>query len=69
MPPNKVPDRIIVHSKDVENITGLSERSARRLLETIRKRLGKPKHAFVTLYDFCWHTTIEEHLVREYLKF
>ena len=69
MPVNKVPDRIIIHSKDVENITGLSERSARRMLEIIKKRLGKPRHALVTIQEFCWHTTIDENLVQEFLRF
>ena len=69
MPVNKVPDRIIIHSRDVENITGYSERSARRLLQTIRKRLGKPRHALITIQEFCWHTTIEEELVKQFLKF
>lgn len=69
MPPKRMPQRIVVHSKDVENITGLMPRSARRLLQSIRERAGKPKGAFVTVREFCSFTGIDEELLKDYLCF
>jgi len=64
-----MPVRIVVHSKDVENITGLMPRTARNLLQKIRQKAGKPKGALVTVKDFCSYTGIDEELVKDYLSF
>ena len=69
MPLQKMPLRIVVHSKDVENITGLMPRTSRKLLQSIREKMGKPKGALVTVKDFCSYTGIEEELVKDYLRF
>jgi len=65
----KMPIRIIVHSKDVENITGYMPRTARKLLQTIRNVFGKPKSALVTVREFCMYTGIEEELVKDFLRY
>lgn len=63
----KMPKRIVVYAKDVENITGRKPRTARKLLEEIRKKFGKSKDQFVTVREFSCYTGIEEDLVREFL--
>lgn len=68
MPVKKIPIRIVVHSKDVENITGLMPRTARKLLQSIRQAFGKPKGSLVTSREFCYYTGIEEELVQDFLK-
>jgi hypothetical protein len=65
--PQKMPKRIVVYPKDVENITGRRERAARKVLQKIRKAFGKEKDAFVTVREFSLYTGIEEELVREFL--
>ena len=65
---NKLPLRIVVHSKDIENITGYMPRTARKLLQSIREAFGKQKGSFVTTKEFCLYTGIEEDLVRDFLK-
>ena len=65
---NKIPSRIVVHSKDVENITGISHRAACRLLQLLRLALGKPKGAFITIKEFSAYTGIDENLLKEFLK-
>jgi hypothetical protein len=69
MPVNKVPARIVVHSKDVENITGLTPRTSRKLLQAIRKACSKPNRSLVTCKEFCGYTGIGEDLVKDFLKF
>lgn len=63
----RIPTRIIVYPKDVENITGRKDRTARTLLQNIRKAFGKQKHQFITIREFCAYTGIDEELVKDYL--
>jgi hypothetical protein len=63
----KMPRRIVIYAKDVENITGRKARTARKLLEKIRESNNKPKDAFVTVREFCLYTGISEEEVRVFL--
>ena len=65
--PKRMPTRVVVYGKDVENMTGKQEHAARRLLQRIRKAFGKPKDGFVTIREFSLYTGIDEDLVREFL--
>lgn len=65
----RMPSRLVVHSKDVQNITGYMPRTARQLLQTIRAVVGKPKSALVSVREFCKYTGLEEDLVKEFLKY
>jgi hypothetical protein len=63
-----VPNRIVIYAKDVMNITGRSERTARKILQQIRVINGKGKSAFVTVGEFCRYAGLEESSVQEFLK-
>lgn len=63
----KMPRRIVIYAKDVENITGRKARTARKLLEKIRESNNKPKDAFVTVREFCLYTGISESEVKEFM--
>ena len=54
--------RLCVYPKDVQRITGKSERWGRMLLEKIRTAMKKADHQFVTIKEFCSYTgfSIEE---------
>lgn len=65
--PKKIPGRVVVYAKDVENITGRRERAARKVLQKVRNAFGKDKDAFVTVREFSLYTGIDEDLVREFL--
>ena len=65
--PQKMPGRIVLYAKDVENITGRKERAARKVLQKVREQFGKPKDGFVTVREFSLYTGIDEDLIREYL--
>ena len=64
----KTPPRVVIYSRDVENITGLRPRTARLVLQNIRKAFGKLKHQVVTIREFCLYLGIEEELVRELIE-
>jgi hypothetical protein len=59
--------RLPIYPKDIELITGRKHRTACTLLQQIRKTLGKAKHQFVTISEFCQYFGLNEDLVREFL--
>jgi hypothetical protein len=65
--PQLVPNRIVIYPKDVQNITGKKERSARKLISDIRIKLGKSKEEFITINDFCNHTGLIKEQVEVFL--
>ncbi|RYY49960.1 MAG: hypothetical protein EOO06_05500 [Chitinophagaceae bacterium] len=64
----QLPTRIVVHARDVENITGYMPRTARKLLQKIRKTFGKPPGAMVTVKEFSAYTGLEESLITSFLR-
>lgn len=46
-------NRFIIYPKDVQLITGRSERYGQNIIAAIKKKLGKQKHQLVTLGEFC----------------
>ena len=59
--------RAVIFPKDIENFSGLTNRTACRMLGNIRNTFGKRKGALITIKEFCEFYTIEESLIREYL--
>lgn len=64
---NTIPNRIVIYPKDVMNITGRRERTARKLLSQIRKKFKKEKGSFVTIEEFCLFTGINPDLIAKFL--
>jgi hypothetical protein len=65
---NVIPNRIVIYTKDVSNITGLRPRAARKLLYLIRQKLGKDRTAFITVQEFSHHTGINEEVIQAFLS-
>lgn len=63
-----VPNRIVIYAKDVMNITGRSERTARKILQQIRQASGKKKGSMVTVAEFCGFTGIDLELIAGFLQ-
>jgi hypothetical protein len=64
---HKVPARVVIYTRDVQNITGVKERTARYVLQRVRLAFGKTQGEFVTIAEFCAVTGIEEETVRSYI--
>jgi ribosomal protein S3 len=64
-----IPQRVIIYTKDVENITGKKNKAARRLLQKVREQSGKTNEELVTIQDFCLATGIPEEIVRPFLVY
>ncbi len=60
--------RLCVYPKDVQRITGKSERYGRIILQKIKKHYGKEKHQFVSLEEFCLFTGLQTSEVEKYLN-
>lgn len=58
--------KLIIDAKDIQIITGRSERYAQNALAAIRKHLGKTKGQLVTRGEYCAYTGIT---LAELLKF
>jgi hypothetical protein len=51
--------RLCVYPKDVQRITGKSERYGRMLLLKIRETLNKQDHQFISIEEFCLYTGLK----------
>ncbi|MFD1062016.1 hypothetical protein ACFQ1Q_02060 [Winogradskyella litorisediminis] len=45
--------RICIYPKDVQVVTGKSERYGRTIIKRIKERLNKEAHQLVTIDEFC----------------
>ena len=46
-------NRICIYAKDIQVITGKSERTSRTILKKVREQFSKEKHQAVTVNEFC----------------
>ena len=65
---NTIPNRVVIYSKDIQNITGRSQRTARKMMSVLRKKYKKNKGDFITIDEFCQHTGIKKEQVNIFLK-
>ncbi|MDA8596297.1 hypothetical protein N9L20_07435 [Flavobacteriaceae bacterium] len=59
--------RAIIYTKDIQRITGKSERSARRMLQRIKKHYDKQKHQLITQEEFSEFSGLDLEIVGRYL--
>lgn len=52
-------NRICIYTKDVQAITGKSERQCREIIKQIRQILNKEKHQVVTVQELCEYLGID----------
>lgn len=60
-------NRIIIYPKDVQLITGKSERYGRSLLKRIKDHFKKDDHQFVSIDEFCAYTGLKHEQVTAFL--
>ena len=59
--------RMCVYPKDVQRITGKSERFGRMLLVKIKANYKKEDHQFISVEEFCNYTGLKIDQVKELL--
>ena len=60
--------RSCIYPKDVQRITGKSERYSRKLLKKIKVGLKKGEHQFVSIDEFAQYVGLNSDLVKTYIK-
>lgn len=59
--------RICIYPKDIQILTGKSERSARKIVAKLRIIYSKDKHQVIAVKEFCDYMGLEEMEVRKLL--
>lgn len=54
---------ILLHSKEIQDLTGKPANFARNLISEIWEQKGKPKQRWITIPDFCHYFDVEEEIV------
>lgn len=62
------PKRACIYPKDIQRITGRSERYGRKLLNDIKNFLDKKPHQFVTIDEFSEYSGIQPDVVNKYIQ-
>ena len=62
-----VSTRIIVYPKDVQRITGRSEKYGRILLKKIKQEFSKKDHQFVTVEEFSQYTGLSTEVIQRFI--
>jgi len=60
--------RACIYPKDIQCITGRSERYGRKLINQMKKYFGKESHQFITKQEFSEYSGIDQEIVEDYLK-
>ena len=60
--------RAIIYPKDIQRITGRSERYGRKMIQDIKSHLKKDDHQLVTIYEFSEYSGIDPDLIKQYLE-
>lgn len=60
--------RVCIYPKDVQIVTGKSERWGRDIIKKIKFHLLKQPHQLVSIEEFCQYTGLSVHTVTEKLR-
>lgn len=63
------PRRMVITTKDITNILGKGERSARELMQKLRVVLKKEPEQYVTVAEFCRFVGLTEEEVRDFFNY
>jgi hypothetical protein len=61
-------NRICIYHKDIQIITGKSERQSRNILSQIKLRYHKEKHQAITLEEFCEYMGLKLEYIKKFIK-
>lgn len=61
-------ERLCIYPKDVQIVTGKSERWGREIIKKIKTKFNKEEHQFVTINEFCTYYGLEENKVKQLLR-
>jgi hypothetical protein len=59
---------LIIHTKDVQIITGKCEKTSRNMISLCRDALGKAKYQLITIGEFCKYFGLDPKEVTENIR-
>lgn len=60
--------RVCIYPKDIQRITGRSERYGRKLLSEIKEYFDKEPHQFITTDEFSEYSGIQLSIINKYIS-
>ena len=60
-------ERICIYPKDIQVVTGRTERYGRKVINKIRKAMAKEQHHLITIEEFCSFTGLSTEEVKRQL--
>jgi hypothetical protein len=61
-------DRLCIYPKDIQIVTGRSERYGRNLIKKIKEAFSKENHQVVTIDEFCTYMGLDSATVKQRLR-
>ena len=61
-------ERICIYPKDIQLVTGKSERYGRSIIQQIKKEYAKANHQLVTIEEFCRYMGLQSEIVTKQLR-
>ena len=59
--------RAVIYPKDVQRITGKSEKYSRRLLKKIKEANDKAEHQFISIEEFASYSGLPIELIKQHV--
>lgn len=60
--------RVCIYPKDVQIVTGKSERWGRDIIKKIKSNLNKQHHQLITIDEFCIYMGLDKPTVKQMLR-
>ena len=64
----EIMNRLCIYPKDIQVITGRSDRYGRNLIKKIKEHLSKQQHQVVTVEEFCQYMGLQPETVAKQLR-
>ncbi len=64
----KTPTRICIYPKDIQRITGRSERYGRNIINEIKMRLKKEPHQYITIEEFANYAGLDISTITPFIE-
>jgi len=61
-------ERLCIYPKDIQLVTGRSERYGRNLIKKIKEHFSKQQHQVVSIEEFCQYMGLQQEVVAKQLR-
>ncbi len=61
-------ERVCIYPKDIQVVTGKSERWGREIIRKIKQQFSKEEHQLVTIDEFCNYMGLDSNTVTQKLR-